>query len=73
MNETELQSSEKSGERGRAKNAMSIGDKACSGERLEGKESRRRVQGSGHIERKGCGCRRDRQVPQISFSGLATS
>ena len=71
MNETKLQSSEKSKER--AKSAMPIGDKACSGERLEGKESRRRVQGSGHMERKGCGCRRDRQVPQISFSGLAAS
>ncbi len=52
---------------------MPVSDKACRRKRLKRKECRRRVHGSGDSERKGGRRKRDRQVPQISFSSLATS
>ena len=52
---------------------MPVSDKACRRKRLKRKECRRRVNGSGDSKRQGGTRKRDRQVPQISFSRLATS
>ncbi len=52
---------------------MPVRDKACSRKRLNREECRRRVHGSGDSKRQSGRRKRDRQVPQISFSRLATS
>ncbi len=50
-----------------------VSDKACRRKRRKRKECRRREHWSNDSERHGGRRKRDKQVPQISFSSLATS